>query len=346
MAERAGLTAEQQKILARAIDYWRPQVDGRVVVITGGARGIGRAIGEGLMEAGARVAAADKTWAGADSYRGRLDSSDQGLAVELDITRDDQMDAAYETIMERFGTVDVLINNAALVSETMFPPTGRVKTLDTKDSDWETMFRVNVFGVVKAIRRFITPMLEHGRGSIVNVVSSGMLPVSAGGGYYGLRPWSAEMPYQATKGAVSALSFYLGEEVYRQGVAVNAIMPGHTRASWFDATVEAHKEQGRVYSTRPLVPEHLIPIALFLAAQDGRGVTGRLYPVTEWNYDHGCGNYAAWLDFSMPDEVEELFRNLEDAMPDWQRSGVPNTPYDARAAMSAAAVAKLRMQQS
>src|SRR5689334_2385900 len=111
------------------------------------------------------------------------------------------------------------------------------------------------------------------------------------------------MPYQATKGAVAALTFYLGEEVYCQGVAVNAVMPGHTRASWFDATVQAHRDGGRVYSTRPVIPEHLIPITLFLASQDGHGVTGRIYPVTEWNYDHGYGNYAAWLDYSMPPDV-------------------------------------------
>ncbi|HLG74722.1 MAG TPA: SDR family oxidoreductase [Chloroflexota bacterium] len=341
------LTPEQQKILSRALDHWRSEVEGRVVVITGGARGIGQAMGEGLLQAGARVAAADKTWTNADAYRQRLESSGQGLALELDVTSDEQLDAAYQAVLARFGTADALINNAALVSETQFPPTGRVKTLDTKDSDWETMFRVNVFGVVKAIRRFVQPMLEKGSGSIVNVVSSGFLPVSAGGGFYGLRPWTAEMPYQATKGAVAALTFYLGEEIFRQGVAVNAVMPGHTRASWFDATVQAHRDAGRVYSTRPVIPEHLIPITLFLASQNGRGgATGRIYPVTEWNYDHGYGNYAAWLDYSMPPEVEQMFRNLEEAMPAWDRSGVPNTPYDARAAMSAAAVAKLQMEKS
>ena len=147
------------------------------------------------------------------------------------------------------------MNDAALVSETLFAPLGRVKTLDTKDSDWEAMFKVNVFGVVKAIRRFIQPMLEKGHGSIINVVSSGVLPVAAGGGYFGLRPFTVEMPYQATKAVVMALTFYLGDEVRGQGVAVNAIMPGHTRASWFDTTARAWQERGQVYGFRPVVPE-------------------------------------------------------------------------------------------
>jgi NAD(P)-dependent dehydrogenase (short-subunit alcohol dehydrogenase family) len=340
------LTSEQQRVISRALEHWRTEVEGRVVVITGGARGIGQAMGEGLLQAGASVVATDKTWLGADTYRQLLESSGRGLGIELDVTNDEQLDAGLKLICDRFQTVDVLINNAALVSETLFPPTGRVKTLDTKDSDWETMFRVNVFGVVKAVRRFVGPMLSKASGSIMNVVSGGCLLVSAGGGFYGPRPWSAEMPYQATKGAVATLSFYLAEELHKQGVAVNAIMPGHTRASWFDATAEAHRNAGRVYSTRPVIPEHLIPITLFLASQDARGVTGRLYPVTEWNYDHGYGNYEAWLDHTMPAEVEEMFRNLEDAMPLWERSGVPTLSPEARAVMSAMAVSKLQMTQS
>ena len=121
------------------------------------------------------MAAADKTWEGADEFRKQLESSGRGMAITMDVTDDAQLDAAYASVTQRFGTTDILVNNAALVSETQFYPTGRVKTLDTKDSDWETMFKVNTFGVMKAIRRFVRPMLEKKRGSIVNVVSSGVL---------------------------------------------------------------------------------------------------------------------------------------------------------------------------
>jgi NAD(P)-dependent dehydrogenase (short-subunit alcohol dehydrogenase family) len=213
MAETNELQEQQAARVRQAIERCRHDVQGRVVVVTGGARGLGGAMCRGLLEAGAKVAAADKTWAGSDELRAQLESSGRGLAIEMDVTDDRQLDAAYETVRQRFGATDVLINNAALVSETLFAPLGHVKMLDTKDSDWEAMFRVNVFGVVKTIRRFIRPMLEKGRGSIINVVSSGILPVSLGGGWYGLRPGTVEMPYQATKAAVMALTFYLGEEV-------------------------------------------------------------------------------------------------------------------------------------
>jgi NAD(P)-dependent dehydrogenase (short-subunit alcohol dehydrogenase family) len=341
MAQADAVKTRQSEMVERAIAQSSRDVDGRVVVVTGGARGIGRAIAEGLLRAGAKVVAADKTWNEADQFRQRLESSGQGMAVEMDVTSDGQLDAAYASVIQRFGTADVLVNNAALVSETLFAPLGHVKTLDTKDSDWEAMFNVNVFGVVKAIRRFIQPMIEKQRGSIINVVSSGVLPVSMGGGWYGLRPGTVEMPYQATKAAVMALTFYLGEEVRGEGVAVNAIMPGHTRASWFDATARAYQDQGMVYFMRPVVPEHVLPITLFLASQDGSGIAGRLYYVPDWNYDHGYGDYAAWADHSLPADMEEAYSKVEAAMPKYGRSGVPHPSFDASRALFASAMAKL-----
>jgi NAD(P)-dependent dehydrogenase (short-subunit alcohol dehydrogenase family) len=326
MADADALITRQRQLLEQAIERGRRELEGRVAVVTGGARGLGQAIAAGLLQAGAKVAAADKTWEGADPFRAQLESSGRGLALQMDVTDDGQLDAAYAAVTERFGATDVLVNNAALVSETLFYPTGRVKTLDTKDSDWEAMFKVNVFGTVKVIRRFIQPMREKGRGSIVNVVSSGVLPVSGGGGYFGLRPYTVEMPYQATKASIMALSFYLADEVRGDGVAVNAIMPGHTRASWFDATARAWKERGQLYAYRPVIPEHVVPIVLFLAAQDGQGVTGMLYPVPDWNHDHGYGNYAAWQDHALPPDLEEQFSQAEAAAPAGRPPMGLNTP--------------------
>ena len=243
MAQIIDRESFQAEMVERAIERSREDVEGRVVVITGGARGIGRAMAEALLRAGAKVAVVDKTLEGADEFGRQLESSGRGIAVEMDVTDDGQIEAAQDAITSALGPADVLINNAALVSETLFAPTGRVKTLDTSDADWKTMFEVNVFGVVKAIRHFIQPMIEKGSGSIVNVVSSGVLPVAGGGGWFGLRPFTLEMPYQSSKAAVMALTFYLGDEVRGQGVAVNAIMPGHTRASWFDTTANAWQEK-------------------------------------------------------------------------------------------------------
>jgi NAD(P)-dependent dehydrogenase (short-subunit alcohol dehydrogenase family) len=344
-ADVTAIQRKQAEMVERAIAQSRADLAGRVIVVTGGARGIGRTIARGMLRAGANVVAADKTWAGADDFRAELASSAHAAALEMDLTDDAQLDAAYAATISRFGTADVLVNNAALVSETLFAPLGHVKTLDTTDADWEAMFRVNVFGTVKAIRRFIKPMREQGRGSIINIVSSGVLPVSSGGGYYGLRPWTVEMPYQATKAAVAALTFYLAQEVRLDGVAVNAVMPGHTRASWFDDTARAYQDQGMAYFMRPAIAEHLLPIMLFLAAQDGQGVAGRLYYVPDWNYDHGFGKYAAWLDHELPPDMEATYQKLEAASTKYDRSGVSHLPFDAQSALYLAAMATINSER-
>ena len=339
-------TTRQDQLVDRALREWQADVAGRVAVVTGGARGIGRSLCEGLLRAGAKVVAADLRWDDAEDFRKQVESSDNGMAVDMDITDVAAVDAARDAVLDRFGGVDVLVNNAALVSETLFAPTGHRNTLDTTDQDWERMFGVNVFGTLKAIRGFIEPMRANKRGSIVNVVSSGVLPVSSGGGYHGLRPWTVEMPYQATKAAVMALTFYLAEEVRGDGVAVNAIMPGHTRASWFDATARAFNEQGIAYFMRPAIPEHLLPISLFLAAQDGTGASGRLYYVPDWNYDHGYGDYAAWLDHELPPDMEQIYSRLEAATPAYDRAGVAHLPFDAQGALYTAGMANLGAQNS
>src|SRR5215211_271262 len=143
MTQADGVVAKQRALVERAIEQARPEIEGRVVVVTGGARGIGGAVVDAFLKAGAKVAAADKTWDGADRRRTELETSGRGMAVQVDVTDDEQMDSAYDAVLQRFGTADVLVNSAALVSETLFAPTGRVKTLDTTDSDWELMFRVN-----------------------------------------------------------------------------------------------------------------------------------------------------------------------------------------------------------
>ncbi|QIV79967.1 SDR family NAD(P)-dependent oxidoreductase [Mycolicibacterium frederiksbergense] len=333
------------QLLERSLSNWRDELDGRVAVVTGGARGIGKVMADWLVRAGVKVVALDRTWRGADAHKQGLESA-QGLAIEADITKDSDLDNAYDHVVDRYGGVDILVNNAALVSETLFPPMGHRLTLDTTDDDWAAMFGVNVFGTVKVTRRFIKPMQENGRGSIVNVVSSGILSQSSGGGYYATRPYTAEMPYQAAKAAVTTFGFYLAEEVRADGVAVNSFMPGHTRASWFDHTAHAYGQAGQVYFQRPVVSEHVVPITLFLAAQDGQHVTGRLYHVPDWNYDSGYGDYAFWQDHDLPPEMEQMYTALEAATPAFGRTGVPQLPFDAQIALFVSAMGNMARDEA
>ena len=340
------LRRAQRAHLDAALDRFGPSLEGRVAVVTGSARGIGRSVVDGLLRAGASVVSSDKSWEGSEGYRQTLDAGERSMSFEADITDDAALDRMHADTMSRFGRVDILVNNAGLVSETLFAPLGHVKLLDTKDSDWEAMFRVNVFGTIKVIRRFVAPMLEAGSGSVMNIVSSGVLMTSNGGSYFGARPWTTEMPYQATKSALTTATFYLAQELFNEGIAVNAIMPGHTRASWFDATARAFTESGGgVYFMRPLVCEHMLPLALFLASQSGESppVTGRLFHTPDWNYDHGFGDYRVWYDHDVPAEVEEGYQRLETALPKYWRAGLGRAPFDAERVAFAAAVDKLEL---
>ena len=135
------------------------------------------------------------------------------------------------------------------------------------------------------------------------------------------------MPYQATKASIMALSLYLADEVRGDGVAVDAIHAVGTPARLVvDATARAWKEQGQLYAYRPVIPEHVVPIVLFLAAQNGQGVTGMLYPVPDSDHDHGYGNYAAWRTTRLPPDLEEQFSQAEAAAPTGRPPMGLNTP--------------------
>jgi NAD(P)-dependent dehydrogenase (short-subunit alcohol dehydrogenase family) len=280
---------------------------GRVVAITGAARGMGRAFTRAFLAEGARVVAMDISWEPTgfsgdqdDSFRRELLSRpDDVVLATVDVSNTAQVDAAFDTTMRKWGTVDVLLNNAAMRQRNLFPPSGRTTTLQTKDSDWERMFAVNVFAALKVTRRFIAPMLDKQQGSIISTISSGALHHSHGGAYMALRPNSREMPYQSTKAALLTMMFYLADEVKEQNVAVNILVPGHTRTTGFDEQNSARRELG--FASRnapaPLKPEHVVPLALFLAQQTAStGVTGKCFDSVTWNIEHGAGGPKEWED--------------------------------------------------
>jgi 1,1a-dihydroxy-1-hydro-9-fluorenone dehydrogenase len=269
---------------------------GRVAVVTGGARGMGRAYVAGFLTRGAKVVATDRSWEGTAEF-GEFDVQNV-LRLTMDVTDDAQIDAAYQATLDRFGTVDILVNNAAMRQRDLFPPTGRVTTLQTKDSDWQKSFGVNLFGALKVIRRFILPMIDKRRGSVINAVSSGILHHSQGGGYAALRPNSREMPYMSSKAALATLSFYLADEMLEHNVAVNIVIPGHTRTTGFDEQNRARLALGARRGPIPVVPEHIVPLVMHLAVQDASGITGRMFDVLKWNVEHGLGGQDVWADKS------------------------------------------------
>src|SRR5487761_203512 len=188
---------------------------GKIVAITGAARGMGRAYLESFLEDGAKVVALDQSWEPSgfssdndEKFYNWVKGRDDVLVHQVDIGNDQQVHAAYDAAMKKFGTIDVLVNNAGVRQRDLFPPSGRITTLETKRSDWERMFGVTVFGNMELTKLCIQPMIQKGRGSIISVISSGALHHSHGGAYMALRPNSREVPYQPAKAALLCAMFY------------------------------------------------------------------------------------------------------------------------------------------
>ena len=287
-----------------------PELKGRVVAVTGAARGMGRAMVRGFLAEGAKVVAMDVSWNPTgfsgdndDAFLKELqDRQDDVLVSTVDISDAAAVEVSYQATMDKFGTVDALINNAGLRQRNLFPPTGKITTLETKDSDWEKMFGVGVFGTLKVTRKFIQPMLERRSGTIISVISGGAMHTAVGGAYVAQRSSSREMPYQSAKAATLTMMFYLANEVQESNVSVNILIPGNARTTGYDEQNEARRAEGQTGSSnRPgrfsMTPEHIVPITLFLAGQDAStGITGKCFDVPTWNLEHGLGGPEAWQD--------------------------------------------------
>lgn len=184
---------------------------GRVALVTGGASGIGAALGSALAGAGAHVVLADVDAAGARRAAEALAGSGSAVAVALDVTDRDAFAAVAADVTERFGGIDYLFNNAgvAVIGN----------TLEMTSADWDRLLDVNVRGVVHGIEavypRMVTQQVRGGwRGHIVNTASiAGLVPAP---GFTG---------YAMTKHAVVGLSVSLREEARRHRVRVSAVCP-------------------------------------------------------------------------------------------------------------------------
>lgn len=273
-------------------------VEEAVIVVTGAARGIGRACTEHFVNAGARVVAINRTWHGAEEFRAELDDTQRVLAVQADITDAAALGEICAEALHRFGTIDVIINNAALRQRNLFPPAGFATVLETADSQWEQMLAVNAIGTLKVVRAFIGPMLSKKRGSIISVGSRGdvMRPVEKGiweGCHTNLR----NQPYEASKAAMYSMSFYLAEELRPANIAVNLLFPGATRTTGSDEVAAAWRAEGFALGSPSLLrPGHVVPLADYLARRDAScGPTGMGFDAVRWNKTNGHGEPKDWL---------------------------------------------------
>lgn len=265
-------------------------VDGKVVLITGASRGIGRALMRGFLAQGARVVGTARTWkpagvSGDDGgdFSAELAGNPNAMIENMDVTSDEQVERVYRAVMARFGTIDVIINNAAMRARDLYAPAGTTRLIDTTVQDWMRMFDTNVFGSFRVVKQFARPMLEQRHGSIIMLGSEGR------GGVTG------EGPYQPSKAAQAEMTRFLAHELRPYGIAANILMPGFTRTTGSDEQMAARVAPGASPPVlRRLRPEAAVPLALFLADQDGNGTSGESLNALRWNEEHGLGGFETW----------------------------------------------------
>jgi NAD(P)-dependent dehydrogenase (short-subunit alcohol dehydrogenase family) len=247
------------------------KLQGRVVIVTGGAQGAGQAYALGLAREGARVAIADI----ADSsgtVKAIEDLGGEALALSTDIREELSTAEMARQTHKRFGRIDVLVNNAAMYRGIVMKPFDEITV-----GEWDQMMAVNLRGQFLCAKAVVPYMKQQGAGKIINI--------SSGVALYGL---PGMLHYVTSKAGVLGFTRALAREVGRFGITVNTVAPG---MMWNESSrmLDANKKlpfrslaeasrQGRA-TPRDLLEEDLVGAILFLSSPDSDMITGQLLNV-------------------------------------------------------------------
>ncbi|RJO70750.1 SDR family oxidoreductase [Nocardia panacis] len=235
-------------------------LSGRTALVTGAAQGLGAAIAAALHAAGASVAMLDRD---ADANaRTAAEIGTRTTPITADLADPDQLDAAYRTVVERLGGVDILVNNAAVA-----PMTG---LWDIPAQEWDTVFAVNVRAAFLLTRTAAHGMRERGFGRIINIAS-----LSA------QQPRPTGMHYGASKAALIAMTRVFAKELAADGITANVIAPGmietpmvHTIGARAMADLAAAIPVGRIAD-----PAEIAHLVTFLAGDGAGFITGATHDI-------------------------------------------------------------------
>ena len=237
----------------------KKKLSGKVALVTGGSRGIGRAIAAAYTRAGASVFICGRDQAAVDGAIDELrnDGGDIDGAAG-DIGSSDDVKRLVQSALSRFATIDVLVNNAGILGP-------RESIADYPIDVWNEVMRINLNGLFLITREVLPTMLAQRSGSIINVTS--------GVGRLGRARWGA---YAVAKAGLEGFTQVLADEVKSSGIRVNAVNPAATRTGMRAA---AYPEEDPM--TLPTA-ESITPIFVHLASADSSGVTGQSLNARDW----------------------------------------------------------------
>ena len=236
----------------------------KTAIVTGGTRGIGRAISRDLAAAGNRVVMTyQKDQARAEeAAREMRDAGSDAVAVQADVRDALQVKALAERVQKDYGGADILVNNAGIIKDGLFP--------FLKEEDWDAVLDVDLKGAFRMTKSVIRGMLHRKWGRIVNIVS-----VSGISGHVG------QTNYSAAKGGLIAFTKALALEMATHGITVNAVAPG-----LIDTEIVAHlKEEARAEFLRRIpmarfgTPEDIAGLVTFLASEKASYITAQVWRV-------------------------------------------------------------------
>jgi NAD(P)-dependent dehydrogenase (short-subunit alcohol dehydrogenase family) len=232
---------------------------GKVAIVTGAAQGIGRAIAEGLSAVGARIVVADLQ--GADEAAA---SFPDGVGVTADVANEADVQRLVDQVVDRCGTIDVLVNNAGVYASLEMRPFDEIP-LD----EWRKVMDVNVASMFLTCRAVVPVMREHGGGKIVNI--------SSGTPFRGV-PFL--LHYVTSKGAIVAFTRALAKELGKDNVLVNCVAPGFTMSAGVQAhpeVIEKLRDVSVAARTiqRDQLPEDVVGAVVFLCGAGSDFITGQ-----------------------------------------------------------------------
>jgi NAD(P)-dependent dehydrogenase (short-subunit alcohol dehydrogenase family) len=245
-------------------------LEGKVAVVTGGARGIGNAIARGLAGEGARIVVADVTRAeeaAAEFHR--------GVGLTADVADEAQVEGMVRDVAERCGRVDILVNNAGLYASLAMRPFTEIPV-----GEWRRVMDVNVLSMFLTCRAVVPQMREQGGGRIVNI--------SSGTPFRGV-PFL--LHYVTSKGAIVALTRSLARELGKDEILVNCVAPGFTMSEGVrehPEVIEALRDVSLSARTlqRDQVPEDIVGAVVFLCGPGAAFVTGQTIVIDGSQYFH------------------------------------------------------------
>ncbi|WP_175709974.1 SDR family NAD(P)-dependent oxidoreductase [Burkholderia ambifaria] len=240
------------------------ELSGRVVVITGGARGIGYAVAQRALRSGAAVSLWDVD--GERLARSQRELSELGTVstVVVELTDEASVDAAATATFERHGAIDVLINSAGITG-------GNGLTWELPPEVWRRVIDVNLIGSYLTCRAVVPRMLEKGYGRIVNIASVAGKEGNPNASHY-----------SASKAGLIGLTKSLGKELATRGILVNAVTPAAAKTEIFDSMSQQHIDYmlSKIPMNRFLMPEEAASLILWLASEDCAFSTGAVFDLS------------------------------------------------------------------